>query len=175
MAWELRLAEDVQRVGVVGAGAMGRGIAQVCAAAGCTVQLFDTAEAAVSRGLAAVRDDLGQGVAKGKLSQTDAGATLVRIRPAHDLREFGNCDLVVEAIVEQLEAKQQLFRALEATVSPDCILATNTSSLSVTAIAAACANAGRVAGWHFFNPVTRMRLVEVVRSPRTTPDVVNAL
>src|ERR1700741_934553 len=132
------MGQPIQRVGVVGAGAMGRGIAQACAAAGCTVQLFDSAEAAVSRGLASVRDDLGQGVAKGKLSQSDADATLARIQPAHDLREFGTCDLVVEAIIEQLEAKQQLFRALEATVKPDYILATNTSSLSVTAIAAAC-------------------------------------
>ena len=169
------MQQHVQRVGVVGAGAMGRGIAQVCAAAGCAVQLFDSADGAVSRGLASVRDDLEQAVAKGRLSQKDADATLSRIRPVDDVRQFGDCDLVVEAIVEQLDVKQQLFRSLEAVVQPDCILATNTSSLSVTAIASACARAERVAGWHFFNPVTRMRLVEVVQAPRTTADVTQAL
>jgi 3-hydroxybutyryl-CoA dehydrogenase len=166
---------QVQKVGVVGAGAMGRGIAQICAAAGCTVQLFDSAEEAASRGLASVRDDLAQAVAKGRLSQEDADATLARIRPLHDLHGLGDCDLVVEAIVEQLEAKQRLMRELESVVTQQCILATNTSSLSVTAIAAACAEPRRVAGWHFFNPVPRMKLVEVIQAPRTASDVVQAL
>ena len=169
------MSQEIRRVGVVGAGAMGRGIAQVCAAAGCKVQLFDMAQDAVARARDAVRDDLAQGVAKGRLAQEDADATLSRIQPASELRQFGDCDLVVEAIVEQVEAKQQLFQALEAVVSPHCILATNTSSLSVTAIAAACSKPERVAGWHFFNPVPRMRLVEVVQAPRTTTAVVDAL
>lgn len=169
------MSQEIRRVGVVGAGAMGRGIAQVCAAAGCNVQLFDMAQDAVARARDAVRDDLAQGVAKGRLAQEDADATLSRIQPAGELSQFGDCDLVVEAIVEQVEAKQQLFLALEAVVSPHCILATNTSSLSVTAIAAACSKPGRVAGWHFFNPVPRMRLVEVVQAPRTTTAVVEAL
>ncbi|HSW16844.1 MAG TPA: 3-hydroxyacyl-CoA dehydrogenase [Ramlibacter sp.] len=165
----------MRSVGIVGAGAMGRGIAQVCAAAGCAVRLFDAVPEAASRAREAVRADLAQGVAKGKLAQEDADATLERIRPAATLEAFADCDLVVEAIVEQLEAKQQLFRSLEQIVGAGCILATNTSSLSVTAIAAACAQPQRVAGWHFFNPVARMRLVEVVQAPRTSGAVVDAL
>jgi 3-hydroxybutyryl-CoA dehydrogenase len=169
------MTQKLGRIGIVGAGAMGRGIAQVCASAGCDVRLFDTAADAVSRAIGAVGEDLGQAVARGKLAQADADAALERIRPVHDLREFGDCDLVVEAIVEQLDAKQGLMRQLEAVVTPQCILATNTSSLSVTAIAAACARPERVAGWHFFNPVPRMKLVEVIQAPRTARPVVDAL
>lgn len=154
---------------------MGRGIAQVCAAAGCSVQLFDTAPDAVERALQAVREDLAVGVRKGKASEEDAHETLARIRPAASLQELAGCDLVVEAIVEKLEPKQGLFQALEAIVAPHCILATNTSSLSVTAIAAACRHPDRVAGWHFFNPVARMRLVEVIQAPRTSTQAVQAL
>lgn len=169
------MGQELKKIGVVGAGAMGRGIAQVCAAAGCTVQLFDSAKESLSRALDALRADLAQSVAKGRLSQDDADATLARIQPAHELGQMGDCELVVEAIIEQLEPKQRLFRDLEAIVRPDCILATNTSSLSVTAIAAACDVPSRVAGWHFFNPVTRMRVVEIIQAPRTTADVVQAL
>jgi 3-hydroxybutyryl-CoA dehydrogenase len=163
------------RIGIVGAGAMGRGIAQVCAAAGCDVQLFDTAEGAPARAIEAVRADLAQAVSRGKLAQQDADATLARVRPASAVAALADSDLVVEAIIEQLEAKQNLFRELEGLVRPDCILATNTSSLSVTAIASACKAPARVAGWHFFNPVPRMRVVEVISAPRTAPAAVDAL
>ena len=166
---------ELQRIGIIGAGAMGRGIAQVCAAAGCTVQLFDMSTDAASRALDAVRADLAQGVAKGKLSQQDADATVARIQPVETMAAMGDCQMVVEAIIEQLDAKQNLFRELEQIVAADCVLATNTSSLSVTAIAAALKVPGRVAGWHFFNPVPRMRLVEVIAAPRTAPGVTDAL
>ncbi|XAH22071.1 3-hydroxyacyl-CoA dehydrogenase [Xylophilus sp. GW821-FHT01B05] len=166
---------QLNKVGVIGAGAMGRGIAQVCAAAGCEVQLYDSASEAVARARQAVRDDLDQAVRKGKLAQDEAEATLARIHAQADLRGLADCHLVVEAIVEKLEPKQGLFKELEAIVAPDCVLATNTSSLSVTAIAAACQRPERVAGWHFFNPVPRMRLVEVIQAPRTAPQVVQAL
>jgi 3-hydroxybutyryl-CoA dehydrogenase len=169
------MGQDIKKVGVIGAGAMGRGIAQVCAAAGCSVQLFDMAAEAVTKARDVIRADLAQGVAKGRLSQNEADATLERIRAAGELTRLGDCELVVEAIIEKLEAKQELFRALEAIVGPVCILATNTSSLSVTAIAAGCSNPERVAGWHFFNPVPRMRVVEVVQAPRTGDAVVAAL
>lgn len=154
---------------------MGRGIAQVCAAAGCTVQLFDSVKEGVTRAIEAVRADLAQAVAKGRLSQENADATLARILPVQDLRHMGECELVVEAIIEQLEPKQRLFRDLEAIVAPDCILATNTSSLSVTAIAATCEVPSRVVGWHFFNPVTRMKVVEVIQAPRTAPEAAQTL
>lgn len=169
------MQKELKVVGVVGAGAMGRGIAQVCASAGCSVQLFDVSREVVERALDAVRDDLAQGVSKGKLDKGDAQATLSRIAYVSELSEFRDCDLVVEAIVENLEAKQRLFEALESIVQIDCILATNTSSLSVTAIAANCRHPQRVAGWHFFNPVSRMRVVEVIQAPRTEPVVVAAL
>ena len=172
---EKESGKGIQHIGIIGAGAMGRGIAQVCALAGCQVRLFDRAEEAVSRAIAFVRADLGQAVAKGKISESDAAAALSRIFPAHDVKELGDCNLIVEAILENLDAKQSLMRELEAVVRPECILATNTSSLSVTAIAAACALPERVIGWHFFNPVTRMKLVEVIQAPRTKPEAVHAL
>ncbi|WP_233853732.1 3-hydroxyacyl-CoA dehydrogenase [Paraburkholderia sp. HD33-4] len=171
--WELK--EDLRRVGIVGAGAMGRGIAQVCAMAGCSVQLFDAAEAAVSRAIDAVREDLARATAKGVMSESEAQAVLARIVGINSLDHMKGCDLVVEAIVERLDAKQQLFRELETIVDEQCVLATNTSSLSVTEIAAACAHPDRVAGWHFFNPVTRMKVVEVIRGPRTDPRATDAL
>jgi 3-hydroxybutyryl-CoA dehydrogenase len=173
---EKRLAErELRRIGIVGAGAMGRGIAQVCSAAGCAVRLFDASQDAVGRAIDTVRDDLARTVEKQKLTQEAADATLDRIQAGCQLSDMADCDLVVEAIVENLEVKQQLLRNLESLVRPDCILATNTSSLSVTAIAAACERPERVAGWHFFNPVPRMRLVEVIQAPRTRQDVVDAL
>jgi 3-hydroxybutyryl-CoA dehydrogenase len=154
---------------------MGRGIAQVCALAGCSVQLFDSAVDAVANSIGLVNADLMQAVARGKLSQPDANSALQRISAAQNLQELKDCDLVIEAIVEKLEAKQHLFLELEAVVSPTCVLATNTSSLSVTAIAAACAHPERVAGWHFFNPVPRMKVVEVIQAPRTDADVTQSL
>lgn len=166
---------EFNTIGVIGAGAMGRGIAQVCAAAGCRVRLFDQAPDAVAGALQAVRDDLSFAVRKGKLAQDEADATVASIEPATDLQALADCDMVVEAIVEKLEPKQGLFGALEDIVSPRCVLATNTSSLSVTAIAVSCRHPARVAGWHFFNPVPRMRLVEVIQAPRTAPEVVRAL
>lgn len=172
---ERHVEQDLQRVGVVGAGAMGRGIAQVCAAAGCTVQLFDSMKDGVKLALEAVRVDLEQSVVKGRLSKQVADAILSRIQPVNELHQMTECELVVEAIIEQLEPKQRLFRDLESIVSAECILATNTSSLSVTAIAATCDVPSRVIGWHFFNPVTRMRLVEIIQAPRTTQKAVQVL
>ncbi|XBP72657.1 3-hydroxyacyl-CoA dehydrogenase (plasmid) [Polaromonas hydrogenivorans] len=165
----------IQRVGVVGAGAMGRGIAQVCASGGLIVKLYDSSQEAVSRGIQAVRDDLAQAVAKSKMSQAQADEALSRIHAVNDLKALCDCDLVVEAIVEQLEPKQRLFRELESILAPGSILATNTSSLSVTAIASVCELPSRVAGWHFFNPVPRMKLVEVIQAPRTALEVVQEL
>lgn len=175
MALGLIVVNRVQKVGVIGAGAMGRGIAQVCASGGLLVKLYDSAQEAVARAIQSVRDDLMQAVAKSKISQAQADEALSRIQPVSDLQQLSDCDLVVEAIVEQLEPKQSLFRALESIVAPACILATNTSSLSVTAIASACQHPARVVGWHFFNPVPRMKLVEVIQAPRTALDVVQAL
>jgi 3-hydroxybutyryl-CoA dehydrogenase len=170
-----KLTQSLQSVGIVGAGAMGRGIAQVCAAAGCSVRLFDTADGSAARAILAIEDDLKQAFAKGRIERAEADATLQRIAAVDNLAAMGDSDLVVEAIIENLEIKQRLLQELESVVSPACVLATNTSSLSVAAIASRCARPSRVAGWHFFNPVTRMRLVEVVQAPRTGAETVDAL
>lgn len=163
-------------VGVAGSGAMGRGIAQLFAQAGARVSLHDAQPAALEQALVTLRATFDTLAAKGKLSPEAARAAAARIAPAEGgVAGFASCGLVVEAIVERLDAKQQLFRELEAVVAPDCILATNTSSLSVTAIGAACRLPGRVAGLHFFNPVPLMRVVEVIGGARTDESVVQRL
>lgn len=167
--------KELQLIGVVGAGAMGLGIAQVCATAGCQVLMFDLSAAALERAVKAIDADLSSGVARGKLSEADARAIVGRVEVVTDLKSLASCDLVVEAVVEKLEVKQQLLRGLEEIVSDECVLATNTSSLSVTAIASVCAHPHRVAGWHFFNPVQRMRIVEVIQAQRTSANVTSKL
>lgn len=155
------------RVGVVGAGAMGAGIAQVAARFGHSVVLADAQTAAIARARDAFAAQLAKDVAKGKLDELAARDAAERVRyvdgvDADALAAFAECDIVIEAIVEQLAAKQGLFRALEAVVSPQAILASNTSSLSIAAIAGACAHKGRVVGVHFFNPAPVMPLVEII-------------
>ena len=154
---------------------MGRGIAQLCATGGFEVLLFDAAIEASTNALIAVEADLKQAVAKSKISEVLALESIARMKSAVALSELSQCDLVVEAIVERMEAKQELLRSLEKLVSNDCILATNTSSLSVAAIASCCEQPERVAGWHFFNPAPRMKVVEVIRAPRTATSVIAAL
>ena len=163
------------RVGLVGAGVMGGGIAQLMAAAGLEVLLLDTdASAAVAaRERAAAR--FTRAVEKGRMTASAAGAAAGRLRVVAALGDLAGCGLVVEAIAEQLEAKRALFETLEPIVGDDGVLATNTSALSVTEIAAACRLPERVAGLHFFNPAPLMKVVEVVRGVRTSPHVVDAL
>lgn len=162
-------------VGVVGAGAMGRGIAQVLAQCGCHVQLYDANGAAVDAAIASIAQALGKLVDKGKLDAAKRDATMSRLEPANALARFADRALVVEAIVENLEVKRSLFQQLENVVAPDTVLASNTSSLSVTAIAAQCAHPGRVAGWHFFNPVPLMKVAEVIDGLATDRAVGDAL
>ena len=160
---------------VVGAGIMGAGIAQVAAQAGHPVRLFDVRDGAAAdakRKLAATLDGL---VAKGKLAADAAQAALTRIEPVASLGAATDAKLVVEAIVEELDAKRALFRQLEGIVGADAVLATNTSSISVTAIACGLAHPGRVVGMHFFNPVPLMKLVEVVSGLRTDAAVAEAI
>jgi 3-hydroxybutyryl-CoA dehydrogenase len=151
-------------IGIVGAGAMGSGIAQVAAQAGIAVRLFDVRAGAAR----AARDALA--------CKSWIGAYAVAlIAPVEDAAALAGCTLVIEAITEALDAKRDLFARLDAVVSDDCILATNTSSLSVTEIAAGCRRPERVAGFHFFNPVPRMRVVEVIAGARTAPAVIDSL
>jgi 3-hydroxybutyryl-CoA dehydrogenase len=165
---------DVTRpvVGVVGAGAMGSGIAQVAAAAGHPVVLGDANVDAVARARETMRKSLGRDVEKGRLTQAEADATLARISDAGELgtgfERYADCAIVIEAVLEDLAVKRALFTALERVVRDDCILATNTSSLSVAAIGGGGAAPGRVIGVHFFNPAPVMPLVEIV--PAITTD-----
>ena len=154
-------------VGIVGTGAMGRGIAQIAAQAGSTVLLFDTQADAIAKARDALGAQWDKLVDKGRLDATDAAAHKQRLRPAARLAELAGCDLVVEAIVEKLDVKQGLFAELEGVVGPDAVLATNTSSLSVTAIAAGLKRPQRFAGYHFFNPVPLMKVVEVIAGLKT--------
>jgi 3-hydroxybutyryl-CoA dehydrogenase len=159
-------------VAVVGAGTMGAGIAQVAAVAGHPVLLYDSAAGAAARGLASVTDRLAAQVAKGKLG---AAAADVRISVVDRLDDLAPAAYVIEAVLEDLAIKRDLFGRLEGVVGPDCVLATNTSSLSPTAIAGGLAHPGRLVGLHFFNPVPVMRLVEVIPGLASEPGVCDAV
>ena len=164
----------ITHVGVVGAGTMGHGIAHVAALAGYDVYLYDVTLEAAQAGLAKIRKNLDVGVEKKKLSPEAAQAALVKIRATAQLLDLKACQLVVEAIPEKMELKKKLFGELSALCAPEAILATNTSSLSVTEIAAAATHPGRVVGMHFFNPVHLMKLLEVVRAFQTSDETVAA-
>lgn len=169
------MPEGLRTIAVVGAGLMGRGIAQIAAQAGCDVTIFDVKPGAAAQARQAIAATLSTLAAKRKLTEDEAARAAARIAIVTELAEISRADLVIEAIVERLDAKQALFAELESIVGRRCILATNTSSLSVTAIAAACAHPARVAGLHFFSPVPLMKLVEVIGGLLTAPEVVEKL
>lgn len=169
------MTDAIRKVAVVGAGAMGLGIAHAFASAGYQVAMIDANEGVADRALVKIRALMEQDVAKGRLDAAQMTATLARIQPAQKLAAVDGADLVVEAIIEDLEAKRTLLAQLEALVGPRCIIASNTSSLSITTLAAACKHPERVAGLHFFNPVNRMRLVEVIDGLKTAPAVAETL
>lgn len=157
-------------VSVIGAGTMGAGIAQVAAAYGHDVLLFDADDKAVARGMAGIEKFLGRSVEKGRMAATEKDAIVGRIKPAKALAELAPSSLVIEAIVERLDVKQSVFGELEGIVGKDCILASNTSSLSITAMGAALERPEKLVGMHFFNPAPLMRLVEVVLGLATSDD-----
>ncbi|MES3034779.1 MAG: 3-hydroxyacyl-CoA dehydrogenase [Gemmatimonadota bacterium] len=160
---------------IVGAGVMGRGIARVAAQAGVRVLLHDAIEGVAAQAVVDIHHAMQVAVQKGRLTTEAAGAAMACLQPVSALSELRNADVVIEAIVEDLPAKHALFSALEEMVSTTCVLATNTSSLSVTAIAAACQAPQRVLGVHFFNPVPQMKLVEVIDGARGDPAVGDAM
>jgi 3-hydroxybutyryl-CoA dehydrogenase len=165
------------QVGVLGAGAMGSGIAQVAASAGHSVIVVDSHAPSIEKARQSIPKTLARDVEKGRLTAEDASYIERRLRfvvnsGGGDLTAFHDCGVVIEAIVEDLDAKQSAFRAMEAVVSEACVLATNTSSLSVTSIASACKVRGRVIGLHFFNPATVLPLVEVIGAISSDDDVV---
>lgn len=162
---------DVQKVMVVGAGQMGSGIAQVCAMAGYDVFLHDLQETYVERGLSTITKNLTRQVEKGKMTEEEKATVLQRITPSVDLHNACEVDLVIEAVVENMEVKTSLFAQLDEITPPHAILATNTSSLPITEIAAATKRPEKVIGMHFMNPVPVMKLVEIIRGLATAPEV----
>ena len=161
---------EVTSVGVVGAGTMGNGIAQVFAAAGFGVVLHDISEERVRAGLAAVEKSLDRLLKKERISQADRDATLANIGTATELEALAGVDLVVEAASEELAIKAQIFQSLDRICRPDAVLASNTSSISLTRIARETTHPGRVIGMHFMNPVPLMKLVEVIRALQTSDE-----
>lgn len=156
-------------VGVIGSGAMGSGIAQVAAMAGHQVVLHDTNETALGKAKNGLENTLNKLQEKGKIS--NAAEILERFTFTHDVKDFSECSLIIEAIVEKLEVKKTVFAAVEEVVADSCVLASNTSSLSITSIAAACKKPHRVIGLHFFNPAPLMALVEIIPAVQTAPEL----
>ncbi|WP_031518451.1 3-hydroxyacyl-CoA dehydrogenase family protein [Streptomyces sp. NRRL F-5123] len=159
-----------KKVAVVGAGLMGAGIAQVAAQAGYEVTLRDLTEQALTRGTDGIKASFDRFVAKGKLDAADAEAALGRISTTTDLEAAAGADLVVEAVFEKIEVKQEIFRELDRITGPDTVLASNTSAIPITKIAAATAHPERVVGTHFFSPVPMMQLCELVRGYKTSDE-----
>ena len=162
-------------VAVIGAGAMGAGIAQVAAQAGHQVLLYDTRPGAAAQAIEGIDRQLGRLVEKGKISAEARQATVARLQPAEAIGDLAGAGLVIEAIVEKLEVKRELFRQLEVICSADCILASNTSSLSITSLAAGLKHPQRVIGLHFFNPAPLMALVEIVSGLASAPELAETL
>jgi 3-hydroxybutyryl-CoA dehydrogenase len=166
------MAREFKQVGVIGLGTMGAGIVEVLARSGCSVVAVEKDDAAVSRGRAHVEGSTGRGVERGKLTAEEQQALLDRITYGTDVAALAEADLVIEAVPEHLELKRNLFTALDGICKPDTILASNTSSLSITEIAVATGRPGKVVGMHFFNPAPVMKLVEVIRTVVTEQEVV---
>lgn len=162
-----------KKIGVIGSGTMGSGIVQLAAVSGCEVIMFDAVESAAQNAYEKIRKTLTTLVDKNKISKDDAESVLSKIKVGKSLEEFMFCDLVIEAVIEDLAVKKELFKKLEDICIPTCILATNTSSISITSIASACKNPGKVIGIHFFNPAPIMPLVEIIPGLATSEKVVN--
>lgn len=163
------------KVGVIGAGAMGRGIAQVSATGGMQVKIFDAAEGAADKACEFINGMIDRSAAKGKLEPAAAESAKANLKAVGSLSDLSDCDLVVEAIVENLEIKQKVFKELETIVSKDAVLASNTSSIRISSIASACEHKDRIAGLHFFNPVPLMKLVEVINATDTSQATIDLL
>lgn len=165
----------MKKIGVLGAGAMGAGIAQVAAQAGHPVILVDLQEEAIAKGLQGIELSLSKAVEKGKLSEDDKKQITHRIQTSTRIESFSDCDLIIEAIIEKLEIKQSVFSQLDALLSPNCIIASNTSSLSITSIASVCQHPERIYGLHFFNPAPLMPLVEIVPATQSNLNLADDL
>ena len=165
----------IQRVGVIGAGTMGNGIAHVFARSGYGVVLCDVDQKFLERAVATIAKNLDREVAKNKIAAADKDATLGRVEPVTDRAKLADCDLVVEAATEKFEIKAEIFRDLDRRTRPEIILASNTSSISITKLAAVTKRPDKVIGMHFFNPVPVMKLVEVIRGLATSQETFTAV
>ena len=161
----------IHKVGIIGSGTMGSGMAQVAATAGCSVVLLDTAQEALQKSEDALTKILNRLIVKGRIDDTEKTRIQSNISYTQDIHALANCDLVIEAIIEDLAIKQQVFSQLEPLVGPSCILASNTSSLSIASIASCLKQPERCIGIHFFNPAPLMKLVEVIPAIQTSPEV----
>jgi 3-hydroxybutyryl-CoA dehydrogenase len=159
---------QIQHIGVIGAGTMGNGIAQVCAVAGLKVTMVDINDAAVQRGLSTLSGSLDRLVKKDKLSQADRDAAVARVQGSTRYEDLVGAQLVIEAATENLELKLRILTQLDGLVGPDTVIGTNTSSISITQLAAVLKHPGRLIGLHFFNPVPLMALLEVIRGMQTS-------
>jgi len=159
--------DRLRRIGVIGAGQMGAGIAHVCALAGFDVALTDVGEAALQRGRETIDRNLSRQVARDKIREADKAAALDRISTGLDYTLFGDCDMVIEAATEKEEIKREIFKKLIPTLKPEALIATNTSSISITRLAASTDRPGKFIGMHFMNPVPVMTLVELIRGIAT--------
>ena len=158
---------EIKRVGVLGCGLMGSGIAQVCAAAGYETVVREVSDEVCERGIGGISKQLGKSVEKGKLAAEDRDAIVGRLRGTTKLEELAGCDIIIEAVVEDLELKNQMWKTLDEVCGPETIFASNTSSLTIADMAAATRRPERMVGLHFFNPVPVMKLVEVVKTIAT--------
>ncbi|MGX9961763.1 3-hydroxybutyryl-CoA dehydrogenase [Roseomonas sp. F4] len=166
---------ELQKIGVIGAGQMGNGIAHVAAQSGLTVVLLDVAQAALDKGMATLAKNMDRQVSKGTLTQADRDAALARISTSTDYAAFGDCDLVIEAATEREDIKHKIFATLTPHLKAGALVASNTSSIPITRLAAATDRPGAFVGMHFFNPVPLMKLVEVIRGLATDDATVQAV
>ncbi|NLE74192.1 MAG: 3-hydroxybutyryl-CoA dehydrogenase [Actinobacteria bacterium] len=165
--------DDIKTIGVCGAGTMGAGIVQLAAQSGFNVKVIDVQEAFIQRGMSIITKNLGRLLSKERISQADHDAIMGRISASTDATVMADADFVIEAILEEVEAKKALFAQLEAVCRPDVVFATNTSSISVTQLAGVSARPDRIVGMHFFNPVPVMKLVEIIPALQTKAEAVD--
>ncbi|SRR5579875_517899 len=165
----------IRRVGVVGAGLMGSGIAQTCAQSGYETVVREINQELLDKGLARICGAWDMMVSKGKLTQGQAGENRARLHGTLDLEDFADCDLVIEAVIENMEEKLRLFPVLDRILKPEAIIATNTSSLNVTQMGAVTKRPDKVLGMHFFNPAPVMKLVEIVQTISTSPETIDTV
>jgi 3-hydroxybutyryl-CoA dehydrogenase len=163
---------EIKKIGVVGAGTMGNGIAQIAAQIGCSVVMRDVEDRFVDNGLKSINRFLSKSVEKGKMTEDQKGEILGRIKGTTNLADLKEVDFVIEAVIEDLNLKKSVFKELDSICRPEVILASNTSSMSITEIAVATQRPDKVVGMHFFNPVPLMRLVEVIRAFQTSDETV---